>query len=131
MNRPPCAFCGRRSVDEHHVCGHCVDAELTFPHCHDHHELLHDDWWTAGVGAKRASGSQQDLDLPATKLHRLYLALRRAALWLGRLAANGLFEPLAGQFAAALGRWAADLLAVMTVLDSALPQWRTVPGIAL
>jgi len=131
MTRLPCTFCGRRSVDEHHVCGRQVDAALTFPHCHDHHELAHDDWWTAGVGAKRPSGSQQDLDEPPTVLHLLHLALRRAGLWLGRLAANGLFEPLAAPFATALAGWAASLLEAMNALDAVFPQWSTLPGIAL
>ena len=131
MSRPPCIVCGRPSVEDHHVVGARVDGELAAPHCHDHHELMHDDWWTLRVGAKRTGKSNIDGDQPPTALHQLYLALRRTAAWLGRLAAQGLFQPLTGWLAAALARWAFALQLAIAALDAAVPEWRTAPGVAV
>lgn len=136
MSRPPCILCGRPSMEDHHVVGARVDGELTAPHCHDHHELVHDDWWTLvhddwwtlGVGAKRPRGSSVDADEPPTVLHRLCLALRRAAAWLGRLAARGRFQPLTGWLAAALARWALALQLASPGWTPPCPSGEPLPG---
>jgi len=125
-----CIVCGAPAADDHHLVGARIDGELTAGHCHDHHELVHDDWWTGGVGAKRSLGSQVDQDQPATFLHRLLFALRRLAMWLGRLAERGLFLPVSESLAAALARWAAGLSQCIAALDAELPGWQATPGLA-
>lgn len=130
MNARVCVICGRPAADDHHVTGHSLDPQLSFGHCHDHHELLHDDWNTAGVPAKSRARDDRDEDAPPTVLHAVYLRLTRLALWLGRLAQQGVFEPIAGKLAAALARWARSLAACIAALDAHVPGWRGAPGVA-
>jgi len=124
-----CLLCGRPAVEDHHITGGRLDPDLHFPHCHDHHELVHDGWWTASVGAKRPPGSQLDQDQPETVLHALYLRLRRAALWFGHLANRDVFAPIATQIAGALARWADLLQDAIAALDLSQPQWRAIPAL--
>ncbi len=129
MSARVCIVCGRRAVDDHHITGSRLDPRLSFWHCHDHHELSHDDWNTAGVPAKNRQRDDTDDDQPPTVLHALYLRLRRLAMWLGRLAEHGVFEPIAGRLAAALARWARSLAACIAGLDAHVPGWRAAPGV--
>ena len=129
MTAGRCLLCGRPAVEDHHITGARLDPDLSFPHCHDHHELVHDGWWTAGVGAKRSPGSQLDQDQPETFLHALYLRLRRAALWFGSLADRDVFAPIATRIAHALARWADLLQDAIDALDGSLPQWRAIPAL--
>ncbi len=128
MTAARCLICGRPAADDHHITGGRLDPDLHFPHCHDHHELVHDGWWTAGVGAKRPAGSQVENDKPETVLHALYLRLRRVALWFGLLADRDVFAVVATKIAVALARWADLLQDAITALDRHLPQWRTIPA---
>jgi len=125
MTARTCILCGRRAADDHHLTGARLDPQLMLPHCHDHHELAHDDWNTAGVPAKARQRNDQDEETTPTALHALYLRLRRLAMWLGRLAEHGVFEPIAGLLAATLAGWATELAAVIDRLDGRVPGWRT------
>ncbi len=128
MNARVCVICGRRASDDHHVTGRSLDPQLSFWHCHDHHELLHDDWNTADVPAKNRQRDDRDGDAPPTLLHALVFRLRRLAMWLGRLAEAAVFEPIANPLACALARWAVELEAFIVGLDAQLPGWRAVSG---
>ncbi len=130
MSARSCIICGRPAADDHHLTGRALDPALSLWHCHDHHELAHDDWNTAGVPAKNRQRDDRDEDSPPTVLHALYLRLRRLAMWLGRLAEHGVFTPIAALLAAALARWATSLAQCIAGLDAHLPGWRTVPGVA-
>ncbi len=130
MSARSCIVCGRPAADDHHLTGARLDPELALPHCHDHHELAHDDWNTAGVPAKDRQYNDQHEETAPTVLHALYLRLRRLAMWLGRLAEHGVFAPIAGLVAAALARWASALAGCIAGLDAHLPGWRAVPGVA-
>jgi hypothetical protein len=99
MSARTCIVCGRPPDVEHHLTSSRLDPALLLPHCHDHHELIHDDWNTAGVPAKNRNRTDEDEDHPPTFLHGLYPRLRRLALWLGRLDEAGLFQPVAGLLA--------------------------------
>lgn len=130
MSARACVVCGRPAADDHHLTGSKLDPDLTLPHCHDHHELNHDDWWTAGVGAKRPKARNDDEDTPATFLHGLYLRLRRLAMFLGRLVEAGLFLPLSSLLASALAGWAVRLRGCIDALDAGKPGWADLPGLA-
>lgn len=130
MSARACIICGRKAADDHHLTGRRLDPPLSLWHCHDHHELVHDDWNTAGVPAKNHQEDDTDEDAPPTVLHALHLRLARLAMWLGRLAEHGVFEPIAGLLAAALARWASGLARCITALDDQLPGWQHKPGIA-
>jgi hypothetical protein len=127
MSARTCIVCGRSADDDHHLTGSVLDPMLLLPHCHDHHELMHDDWWTAGVGAKRRRGVEME-PAPATFLDGLYLRLRRLALWLGRLAEAS--RPISGPLAAAVAGWSTDLLRCLNALDAGWASWRDLPGMA-
>src|SRR5215218_1398349 len=109
MTAGACVICGQPAVDDHHLTGSRLDPALMLPHCHDHHELVHDDWNTAGVPAKNRRFNDSDDDQPPTVLHALYLRLRRLALWLARLHEGGVFQPVSGRLASALALWAIEL----------------------
>lgn len=128
MNARVCLICGRNAHDDHHVTGRSLDPQLSFWHCHDHHELLHDDWNSAGVPAKDRQRDDRDGDTTPTVLHALVLRLRRLAMWLGRLAEAGVFEPVAAALAYALARWATELEACIHRLDAQVSGWRAVSG---
>ena len=125
-----CVICGQPAVDDHHLTGSRLDPPLMLPHCHDDHELAHDDWNTAGVPAKNRRLNDSDDDQPPTVLHALYLRLRRLALWLGRLAEHGVWQPVSGLLAAALARWAGGLERCINGLDETAPSWRHARGVA-
>ena len=125
-----CVVCGQPAVDQHHLTGWRLDPALVLPHCHDHHELAHDDWNTAGVPAKNRGWDDADQDEPPTMLHTLHLRLQRLSMWLGRLAERGLWQPVSGLLADALARWAAVLQRCINGLDSSVPSWRRASGVA-
>lgn len=130
MSAPRCVVCGRPADDDHHLTGARLDPYLQLPHCHDHHELNHDDWNTAGVPAKNRGRGDQDDDQPATFLHGLYRRLRRLAMFLGRLAERGVFWPLSTLLAAALAGWALGLRRCIEALDAGVPGWWDLLGVA-
>ncbi len=130
MNGRVCIVCGRAAQDDHHITGRQLDPNLSFWHCHDHHELMHDDWNTAGVPAK-SQKRDDERQAPPTRLHALMIALQRLSMWLGRLHAAGLFQPLVGPLAEAIARWPALLQGCIDGLDACQPGWRTAPGVAL
>src|SRR5829696_6353771 len=125
-----CVICGQPAVVDHHLTGWRLDPALMLPHCHDHHELVHDDWNTAGVPAKNRRFNDSDDDQPPTVLHGLYLRLRRLGLWLGRLAEDGVWQPVTGLLAAAVSRWATSLERCIGGLDASVPSWRHADGVA-
>lgn len=102
----PCAMCGDPADDSHHLTGRGLghahlDPDLVAPLCHDDHELVHEDL------------RQEGLDKPTAETapaRRVAFRLRRAAIFLARVAdanpALGWLAPLA----AALRRWADELL---------------------
>ena len=121
MSRPPCTLCDQPSVAMHHLTGRLLDPLLEMPLCHDHHWFVHDDWWTAGVGAK-VGEDEPALD---TLLHGLAKRLRRIAMFLGRLAEMNLFTPLSALLAEALACWADDVEVCIDRLDNAVPCWQS------
>jgi len=114
-----CTVCGRDCRISHHITGDALDGEFETPVCHDHHQLVHDDWHTLGVGAEQQ---------PRNFFDRLVLRLRRTAAFLGRLVAIGVGGPLLRMLAEVLGRWAADLHMRVAILDARYEDWRSLPG---
>ncbi len=137
MTAGKCVFCGRGTRIEHHITGRALDVNLAFPHCHNHHTWMHDDWFSAGAGAKalrveRSSVHQEDpeaVERPPTVLHVLYLRLRRLGMWLGRLAAQGISPPLTEPLARSIAQWANALARCIAALDAHQPGWGNAPGI--
>jgi hypothetical protein len=122
--RLPCVICGRPSVDYHHVTQRQIDPDVVLPLCHDHHELMGDDWHTAGI--------PPETEAP-TVLHQLELGLRRWAMLIGRAAVHPLLAPAAPLLrvlAAWMAKWAARLRACIAGLDQACPEWRQAPGLS-
>jgi hypothetical protein len=128
MSTRACVVCGRPASDDHHVSGRQLDPELSFWHCHNHHELMHDDWNTAGVPAK-SQKRDDDQHAPPTRLHAIQTALQRLAMWLGRLHTADICTPLLGPLAAAVERWATILRGCIDALDASQPGWRESPGL--
>jgi hypothetical protein len=128
MSARLCLICRRPGEDYHHWTGDSLDPDLGFWLCHDHHELMNDDWNTADVPAKRPrdGGEQQG---PATFLHGLQLRLCRLAMLMGRLAERGVFEPLTRALGVALARWASRLKTCLHALDEYAPGWQNASGI--
>ena len=125
MSARACVLCGRRAHDDHHLTGRRLDPQLSLPHCHDHHELVHDDWNTAGVPAKSRGRDDDDEDDPRTLLlDALYLRLRRLGMWLGLLAEAGVLRPITEALASALAQWADELADFTASLDAQCPSWR-------
>jgi len=122
MNRPPCQLCDAVSVANHHLTGRTLDPSLTGSVCHDHHYLVHDDWWTHGVGAK--PGRYEPT--PPTVLHAMYTRLRRLSMFLGRLAELGMFSPLSTRLAETFAGWAGEIDTCIHRLDAAVPSWQSV-----
>lgn len=77
----PCVFCGRLGRwREHHptardAADKYLDPEFTVPACHDHHELVHDDYRTLGI--QTVSGELSRAELVALRLRRLGVNLAR------------------------------------------------------
>ena len=129
MSPRACVICGRHAADDHHITGRRLDPGLSFWHCHDHHELMHDDWNTSGVPSK-SQKRDDDQHEPPTRLHALHIAMQRLAMWLGRLHGAGVFQPLVGPLAEAVARWVAVLQGCIDGLDASQPGWRAAPGVA-
>ncbi len=119
MSAGGCVLCGRPCRIRHHVTQADVDGELEVDVCHSHHQLLHDDWHTLGVGAEQP---------PTNFLDRLYLRLRRLAGFLGRLVEAGWGGEFIRLLATAVGAWATGLGRRIRLLDRHCPTWRTVAG---
>jgi hypothetical protein len=105
---PPdtCSICGGPADDAHHLTGRGpghvhLDPDLVAPLCHDDHELVHEDL------------RQEALDNPTvatSPTRQVAFRLRRAAIFLARVAdANPALGWLV-HLASALRRWADELL---------------------
>jgi hypothetical protein len=122
-----CLRCGAAGLSRRHhptgkdEQGDYLDPEFTLDHCHDCHELIHDDWHTAGL-ADEAQATPQ----PA--IVRLELGLRRLAVMLARHAeaqpTNSLW-PILARLAA---KWAAVVAHTVRRWDERDPDWRRDPG---
>jgi len=122
-----CLLCGDPADDPHHVTGRgtdesYLDPELVSPLCHSGHELVGDDWRTAGV---YEAGDRE------TSLELLELRLARLGMFFGRLAKHvpgplGAFLALVGLH---LARWRAGLAGAIVALDRDSPGWRDIPGV--
>jgi hypothetical protein len=119
-----CVDCGAPAEDGHHPTGRGADLSYLDPwfkvgHCHDDHELVHDDLRSAGLEVAPAGNSF---------LAELELGLRRVGLFLGRLPGVAVL----GDLLVMLARWCASkadgLRLVITALDAGAPGWRLLPG---
>lgn len=122
-SRPNCLFCEQPAEQRHHPTGRSWDPEVTVPVCHDHHMLVHDDWWTAGVGPN---------SVPPTWLHVFAITALRWAMIIGRLADDDVVPDLLRPLAAWLAKGANCLKLVIEALDRHLgTEWQALPGIAV
>jgi hypothetical protein len=125
-----CLICGAGECDGHHATGRApngryLDPDVKLPLCHDHHELVGDDWRTLGVGDRKPRNlPKQDLSL----IEQVELRLRRAAVVAGRLAAEHPDWPWLAALARALKRWADELARHIAAQDRRDPDWRTDSG---
>jgi hypothetical protein len=122
-----CPLCERPRQRRHHVTGRgadgrYLDRKAVIGLCHDHHELIGDDWRTAGADDEKAD---------ETFLGSLELRLDRAAMLAGRVAqeAPPPFSWVFQVIATLLASWAASLAGSLTVLDRYSPGWRAQPGV--
>jgi hypothetical protein len=125
-------WCGQPADERHHLTARVggedtpyLDPELWVWTCHDDHSLASDD-------QLRMADWETDLTRSGvTRLDRLEVRLRRVAAFLGRLA-KALGMPvvvaIVARLATHIERWAVDLAAAIAILDSAMPGWRTLPG---
>jgi hypothetical protein len=126
-------YCGKPADELHHptarVAGESspyLDPGFGVPACHDDHALVGDD-------QRRMADLEPDLARgDVTILDRLEVRLRRVAAFVGRVGeALGLaaLVALLVSLATHLERWANELGTAIAILDSAMPGWRTLPGI--
>ena len=113
-----CVMCGLANIDcltavqrslleAHHIVGRANDGELTAPLCRNHHAEVTEGYRDAGV----------PLNQPPTFLHRLAAILRALGTMLTALGSR-------------LAAWAETLIRLIARLDSELPSWRAVEGMA-
>ena len=116
--QPACLLCGMENIEAltlvkrslleaHHVVGRANDVELTTPLCRNHHAEVTEGYRDAGVPLHR----------PPTFLHMLAAILRALGALLTALGQK-------------LSAWAEMLIQLIGRLDSDLPSWRTVEGMA-
>lgn len=119
-----CIHCGAPAEDRHHPTGRgpdggYLDPWFKIPHCHNDHELVHDDLRSA----KLENATPGD-----SFLEHLESGLRRLGVFLGRLPGVAAL----GVLLAMLARWCTDkadgLHLVISALDAGLPGWRSAPG---
>ncbi len=115
---PRCVRCGGRAKDDHHLTGRddhgeYLDPELAVSLCRSCH--------IAEGNALRVLDLERVVG-PLSRPERVELRLRRAAVFLGRLAAK--WGLLCGLAAAALTRWADELAEHTQRLDRRDPKWR-------
>ncbi len=125
-------WCGRPADELHHptarVAGEgspYLDPDFRVPACHDDHALVGDDQIRMADVEPRLA--QDD----TTILDRLEVRLRRTGAFVGRVAEAlkiAVVVALVVGLATYLERWANELAAAIGILDSALPGWRTLPG---
>jgi hypothetical protein len=129
--RPTCLVAGcpnPASGFRHHPTGkdaadRYLDPKFTAGFCHDHHELVHDDWHTHQI----ADGEDR-----STFLEWLQLCLSRASVTVGRIAGPDPEDPLRvflAELAAWLARAATDLGRAIDALDRTCPAWRQTPDV--
>jgi hypothetical protein len=127
---PGCLRCGDAACRGHHPTGRgpdtrYLDPDLTFPSCHDDHELYHDDWRTLGIDdSQRRNDPEQRLAF----IERVALRLRRLAVTAGRLAETYPQAKWLAAGARALKRWADELAWFISALDRRDPGWRSEPA---
>jgi|1186.fasta_scaffold00021_7 hypothetical protein len=125
MTAARCYFCERSFERGHHATGRCGDAkspyldlELVTPLCHDDHELVADDWHTIGAPELREAPISNPLE-------RVLVRLLRIAAFFGRWHEARPGDGFRRKLAEAFALWAAELMAVVTVLDHHVPGWRS------
>lgn len=129
--RPTCLIAGcpnPASGLRHHptgkdAAGQYLDPQYKAGLCHDHHELVHDDWHTHEI----ADGVDR-----STFLEWLQLSMSRLAVTVGRIAGPSPQDPLRGflaQLAAWFARSAARLGVAIDALDRTCPTWRQSPDV--
>ena len=115
---PVCFMCGHANIDSltlverslleaHHIVGRANDGELTAPLCRNHHAEITEGYRDAGVPLKE----------PPTFLHRLAAILRALGALLTALGRK-------------LSAWAESLIRLIDRLDTDVPSWRAVEGMA-
>jgi hypothetical protein len=127
---PGCLWCGAAGCRGHHPTGRgpdgrYLDPDLTFPSCHDHHELSHDDWRALGI---QDCEHGQEPGRPPSFIERVELRLRRLAATVGRLAEAHPQHKWLATLARALKCWADELARDIAVRDKRDPGWRSDPG---
>lgn len=120
----PCVVCGQAATRGHHLTGRgpaeqYLDPELVVPTCHDHHELLHDDWRALKL---------EKIEERLTFFERWELRLRRLAAFAARQAEAHPDRWLWRSLATCLTRWADELARGLRRLDERDPDWRSDPG---
>jgi hypothetical protein len=127
---PGCLVCGAAGCRGHHPTGRgpdgrYLDPDLTFPSCHDHHELSHDDWRALGI---QDCEHGQEPGQRLAFIERVELRLRRLAATVGRVAeAHPQHKWLAAP-ARVLKRMADELACFIAALDQRDPGWRSDPA---
>jgi hypothetical protein len=126
-------YCGQPADELHHPTARVsgdgspyLDPDFRVPACHDDHALIYDD-------QRRMADLEPDLARDdVTILDRLEVRLRRVAAFVGRV---GELLQIAALVALVVGLathfegWANELGTAIAILDSAMPGWRTLPGI--
>lgn len=126
-------YCGKPAGELHHPTARVagdgspyLDSGFRVPACHDDHALIYDD-------QRRMLDLEPDLaGDDATILDRLEVRLRRVAAFIGRVGETigiAVLVALMMGLATYFERWANELGSAIAILDSAVPGWRTLPGI--
>jgi len=95
----------RRFLEAHHVCGRANDAGLTVPVCRNCHAILTERQQAAGV----------TFALPPTALHQIVAALASYFVFQHAMSERGM-------------DWVAALAGLIADLDTAYPEWRSLPN---
>lgn len=113
-----CLICGAEITEAHHPTGRdlqgaYLDPRFTIPLCHDHHLVIHDDWWTLEVQDQTPRNGGRRL----TGVERVELRLRRLAIDGGRLAIADPQRGRIARLAECSKRWADELACDIAARD--------------
>src|SRR5438093_7108165 len=125
-----CVLCGRPAICRHHPTektapteekpkGQYLDPGFRFPHCHDHHTLVHDDLRTLGL---------EGTDRAQTVFERNEIRNRTTAAWLVRVVEVRGDDPIIPLILEYMVRWADEQAGGIRHLDKRYPEWRQDPG---
>ncbi|MGA2165215.1 MAG: hypothetical protein ABSH36_12195 [Solirubrobacteraceae bacterium] len=122
-----CLYCAGDNALRHHPTGRdnqgsYLDSGLMLPFCHDHHELIHDDWRTLDI---QDSDSGERSAPRLSLVERVELRLRRLAATAGRIAAAFPRCAWIGELARSFKRWADELACFIAALDRRDTEWRS------